>query len=326
MLSGGLVGDALALCSLSGINGPGTFALSQLPASLTLRPAPIGEVMASATLNASGNTPLWYCTENISYRASAITTLRPWDEAAKIHASGIPGVGLRFSSDSRSNWPTRRPIPYDVSYVPWGGNAFLGFPNEIVVDFIRTGIAVGRGDILPFDYKMMFSLLSSEPRADVVLNGTQLRTRLVNNSYYTSCYNPSSDPTVDMGRPYVALIKQGQVNEQNFSVTIRCDGLNPTTKPPVKIYFEGSSPRDGLLNLTGVGQPDVAKGVGIALTDDNGTALPFAKARALPLTWQSSAPDAELYRFDAKAKYIATGGEITPGKADATMTYVLEYN
>ncbi|RIZ50943.1 hypothetical protein AXX04_29995 [Pseudomonas aeruginosa] len=62
------------------------------------------------------------------------------------------------------------------------------------------------------------------------------------------------------------------------------------------------------------------------MKNSKGVDLPFAKARALALTWQSSVPDAEIYSFSGKARYVATGGDITGGKADATLTYVLEYN
>lgn len=33
-----------------------------------------------------------------------------------------------------------------------------------------------------------------------------------------------------------------------------------------------------------------------------------------------------MYRFVANARYVPTGMEVAAGKADATLTYVLEYN
>lgn len=101
--------------------------------------------------------------------------------------------------------------------------------------------------------------------------------------------------------------------------------MNPATKPPVKVYFEGNAVRDGLLNLDNNRAPHVAKGVGIAVTNDKGVALPFTKENALPLTWQSSDPNVERYHFSGQARYVATTGEMTAGKADATLSYVLQY-
>ncbi|MCR3765169.1 fimbrial protein [Pseudomonas aeruginosa] len=200
----------------------------------------------------------------------------------------------------------------------------MPFPNYMAIEFIRTGMEVGRGTVAPFDLATEF-YLGTTPMTHIPITGSSLRTTLVQNIYFTSCHNPYSDPTVDMGRPYAALVKQGQVEERPFSLTIRCDGMNATTKPPVKIYFEGNAVRDGLLRLSDEGQAGVAKGVAIELKNDNGVALPFAKERAVSLAWRNSAPDAEIYGFSGKAKYVATG-EVIPGKADATLSYVLEYN
>ncbi|KWN77944.1 hypothetical protein WM24_30735 [Burkholderia ubonensis] len=52
-----------------------------------------------------------------------------------------------------------------------------------------------------------------------------------------------------------------------------------------------NSPRDGMLLADGQGQAGMAQGMGVALTDSNGADLPFAKERA-----------------------------------DATLTYILQYN
>lgn len=60
------------------------------------------------------------------------------------------------------------------------------------------------------------------------------------------------------------------------------------------------------------------------MTNDKGKDVPFTKGGALPLTWQSSGTNLERYRFSGKARYVATTGEMTAGKADATLTYVLQ--
>lgn len=87
-----------------------------------------------------------------------------------------------------------------------------------------------------------------------------------------------------------------------------------------------NSPRDGMLLADGQGQAGMAQGMGVALTDSNGADLPFAKERALATTWTSSGANTELYRFRSKARYVASGGEVKAGRADATLTYILQYN
>ncbi|MDT4814349.1 Fimbrial protein [compost metagenome] len=295
-----------------------------LPATITLSKANIGDVLASYT-NVHSTTPTWSCQRGDKYGLTAPgITLTPTSGFDNVYDSGVAGVGIRVSFDSHyGNWGGRQYAPLD--YEAFGPTVPVVYPDKVIVEFIRTGMAVGSGETLPLSFSTDF-YVATNPQSRSTISATSQKTKLINKVYYTSCYNPSPYPTVDLGRPYKALVQQGQVTEKAFSLNIRCDGLNPTTKPPVKIYYEGKSPRDGVLDLTGAGQPGVAKGVGIALTNDKGVALPFTKAKALPLTWQASAPDAELYRFDAKAKYIATGGEVTAGKANTTLTYVLEYN
>ncbi|AXF25291.1 hypothetical protein CUJ89_30815 [Burkholderia pyrrocinia] len=177
----------------------------------------------------------------------------------------------------------------------------------------------------PFNLSTHFHI-ATNPKTRISITGTQLTTTLQQNFYYTSCYNPALPPTVDLGRVAIGDLKKGNVTQQDFSLDIRCDGMNPTTKPAVKIYFAGNSPRDGMLLTGGQGQAGKAQGVGVALTDSSGVALPFAKERALRTTWTSSGADSELYRFRGKASYAASGGEIKAGRADATLTYILEYN
>ncbi|WP_146036041.1 fimbrial protein [Pseudomonas sp. LFM046] len=296
--------------------------LGAFPASVTLKAANIGQVMAEFT-QPFGTSHSWECWV-ATFGMKAITSTLALDGTSEnIFQTGIPGVGIRFRFNSTSSyWGINRYPPFSTRLLP-GATVQIWSPSTVTVQFIRIAMEVGRGDITAFDINSEIYWGSNKP---VKVTGTGLKTKIVNNIYYTSCYNPSPDPTVNMGRPAAAHIKRGEVTEHPFALSIRCDGLNPTTKPPVKIYFEGDSPSDGRLKLTGQAQPGVANGVGISLKDDKGTPLPFAKDRALSLTWQRSAVNAEFYRFSGKAKYIATGGNIKPGSANATMTYILEYN
>lgn len=198
------------------------------------------------------------------------------------------------------------------------------FTDRARIDFVRTDIGVGKGDMPSFNYKTSFFIDTSytNPRRAVyAIEGTGLKTRFEHNAFFTTCYTPKSSTEVNMGRPAAEQVKRGSVQNFPFALDVVCEGLNPTVKPPVKVYFEGNSVRDGLLNLNGSGQSGVAKGVAISLSSDKNVALPFSKAKAVALDWQASGPGNEMYRLAAKARYVTTGAE-----ADATLTYVLEYN
>ncbi|WP_119518402.1 fimbrial protein [Pseudomonas aeruginosa] len=309
---------------------PNPASIMMLPATTALGSVPIGGVMASYQVGVGNYAePLWACYDDTMTFGMVpfTTTLKPIDPAQGLYESGVKGVGIRFKfgpSWTGSPWNAPVPLPFEYRTTSSLRNAM--FPKQMQVEFIRTEMDVGRGEVPPFDLATTHYRSDSAGRFEIAVVGTQLKTTLTQNLYFTSCHNPGNDPVVSMGRPYAALIKQGQVEEHPFSLTIRCDGMNAATKPPVKIYFEGNAKRDGLLRLSGDGQEHVAKGVGIELKNSKGVDLPFAKARALALTWQSSVPDAEIYSFSGKARYVATGGDITGGKADATLTYVLEYN
>ncbi|HCF2344625.1 fimbrial protein [Pseudomonas aeruginosa] len=319
-----------AYCDLpSGPPPPPVTLIKNFPATTKLNPAPIGGVMASFTITvAHASTGGWsWCTQsgpNGEWGVTApVTNLNPIDNG--LFDTGVPGVAIRIKPERAYGTIPLPPFTYPT---PKDG-ATLSFITKFTFDFIRTGMGIGKGDIIPFDYKTTFFIDTSytTPRRAVYhIEGTNLHTKLEHNAFFTTCYTPKASTEIDMGTIYTGHVKQGAAPDVPFALNVVCEGLNPTIKPPVKVYFEGNAVRDGLLNLSGTGQQAVAKGVGISLTNDKGVALPFSKSKALPLVWQASGPGSEMYRFSAKARYVPTSGKITAGKADATLTYILEYN
>ncbi|WP_157638646.1 fimbrial protein [Burkholderia ubonensis] len=336
LLGGGWSVPAEAVCKLipGTVAPPSQLRIPALPATTTLKPAAIGAVMASYRLDIVSYSyqTEWTCQDGVGDRwgmGALTTTLALQDESRRVYETGVPGIGIRIGfSGYYSPWVDTFIFPFERN--AWGGSSGTGYtPFSIVtrmlIEFVRTGMEVGKGPMTPFNLSTDYHI-STNPQTRIPITGTQLTTTLVQNFYYTSCYNPAPPPTVNLGRVSAWDLKKGNVTQQDFSLDIRCDGMNPTTKPAVKIYFAGNSPRDGLLLTDGQGQAGMAQGVGVALTDSNGTDLPFAKERALTTTWTSSGTNTELYRFRGKARYVASGGEVKAGRADATLTYILQYN
>lgn len=322
----------MAYCRLPERHPPKPMLISPLPATTTLMPAALGEVMASYTVQVGGSKlGGWsWCAYDGKYgelgMTSVQTSLAPIDGNG-LYESGVPGVGIRLRHQASANWYEPSVPPFSFST---GHDGIIRYaPNLLQVDFVRTAMGVGKGEITSFNYNTSYFIdttYTNPTRAVFPIQGTSLTTKLEHNAFFTSCHTPKSSTDVSMGRPAAAQVKQGAVEEHPFSLDVICEGLNPTTKPPVKIYFEGNSVRDGLLNLNSLGQQGVAKGVGISLTNDKGVALPFNQTKAVALDWQASGPGREMYRFAGKARYVPTNGEIVAGKADATLTYILEYN
>ncbi|AKA25778.1 fimbrial protein [Pseudomonas chlororaphis] len=149
---------------------------------------------------------------------------------------------------------------------------------------------------------------------------------LINDVMFAGCESIGGAVNVPMGKQTIQNISKGSVKEVPFTFDVRCTGLAANTSVPVKVYFEGSSPGDGLLNLTNQGQAGVASGVGISVVNDKGIKLPFDIARSIKLDWNRSTPDGEIYRFVGSAKYVPTTGTMTAGRGDGTMNFVLNYN
>lgn len=308
---------------------PQQVSIKNFPASFTLKKANIGEIIATHTeyfYSETGSAPYWNCGPDDWYRMTPPKITLLASHLPQVYETGIPGVGIRIKFSTRIN-PRYYNLPPPINQsISQGGGGSLYPPQFVTIDFIRTAMGVGKGDFT-FSYETEFSVQTKFPTAGSwhKIVGTSLRTTLKQDVYFTSCHTPRTVTDVNMGRAVVAEIKLGQAKEHAFSLDVQCEGMNPATKPPVKVYFEGNAVRDGLLNLDGGGAANVAKGVGIAVTNDKGKDVPFTKGGALPLTWQSSGTNLERYRFSGKARYVATTGEMTAGKADATLTYVLQY-
>ncbi|POA66643.1 fimbrial protein [Pseudomonas sp. GW531-T4] len=300
--------------------------IASLPATTTLKYAAIGKVMASYQVAVGRRSGGWaWCSKSEWGMTDVVTSLTSRGSQG-LYDSGVPGVGIRIGHISEDGWYTPSFPPFTNKGI---NNFLLYFPKVVTIEFVRTDIGVGKGDMPSFNYKTNFFIDTSYTtpiRAVYAIEGTDLKTKFEHNAFFTTCYTPKSSTEVKMGRPAAEQVKRGSVQDVPFALDVVCEGLNPTVKPPVKVYFEGNSVRDGLLNLEGVGQPGVAKGVAISLTNDKNVALPFSQDKAVALDWQSSGPGTEMYRFAAKARYVPTGTEVAAGKADATLTYVLEYN
>ncbi|WIE52301.1 hypothetical protein [Pseudomonas sp. GM17] len=89
---------------------------------------------------------------------------------------------------------------------------------------------------------------------------SQGTTELVNDVFFAGCESVGAAVNVPMGKQTIENIAKGSVREVPFNFDVRCDGLKPNTKVPVKVYFEGSSQADGMLKLSKLGQAGVAPG------------------------------------------------------------------
>nr|WP_295376359.1 fimbrial protein [Pseudoxanthomonas sp.] len=308
---------AFATCQWNGTAPQSSYNVPRLPSTLDIAKADIGQVLVRRPLFISMNSISWLCSagEPFSFKANVDGLV---SNGAGIYATNVEGIGVRIGSSSDNSKPG-----FHADFEGRVGAPIIWpLNNYIWIEFIRTGTAVGSGAVtLSFTAEWKYGGL-----APVTYRYSSSTTTLVNRIYFESCASAARSIDVPLGKATTSLIRQNAIPKKNFSFEVSCKSPEFTQKPAVKIYFEGKT-QNGLLALTGAGDPGTATGVGIELTDDQGiNKLPFAKNSAINLSWLRRDPDAEVYRFSGHARYVPSGGEVKAGAGDATLTYVLEYN
>ncbi len=283
-----------------------------LPATIAIESAKIGSVLASnkfdpwtkGTYRCAGG-------EKLSLLFNGGLELSGYPNVYKTSIKGIGlKVGITFGGD--------------VFYAPysWYANNWSDYntPRSVVVELVRIDTGVASGN-LSTDFNVTFSA----PGMAFTVKSTG-STQVENDVLFSGCTAVDTLVNVQMGQENIDRLKSDRVAVRPFNFDVRCTGLKPNTTAPMKVYFAGNSSADGMLALSNAGKPGVASGIGIALVDDKGVKLPFAKARSIRVEHHRSDEEGEIYRFSGTAKYTLTTGTVKPGKADATMTYVIDYN
>ncbi|EIU7171579.1 fimbrial protein [Pseudomonas aeruginosa] len=276
------------------------------PSNILLKNVAVGGVMASYPINIDkGYTRCDIDRLPGQVRVSfGVNTVMPL--VGGIYQTGLSGVGIRFSNSQ--------------SLIP-GGYSYRNAPSVIAsvgmntMEIVRTGELVREG-VIDFDFELIGVVQDWEAfRGRYFGQGKVSRL-----GYFEGC--KGDDLNVQMGR--VAIQQIGQMRPRPFTLSVLCSG-GPAKgeKLPVKVYFEGSTAGPGVLRLT----PGGAEGFGISLKTTGGLNLPFARSQALGMDWVRSEMGGERYSFEAVADYISLAGSgAKPGVANATLSYILEYD
>lgn len=298
-----------------------------LPAKLIMKKAAIGGVLARVRQDMGTYT--FSCGYmNINWLRISTAGLTPVPGFDHVYESGVAGVGIRFGFGTEYFASPLWFTDFEDLYAMPAGSVGSMPGNRVFIDFIRTARGVGSGTArtpLSATYTMVSG--SELPRI-IKFAASAPTVELENSIYFTGCAADTPTHEVPLGTAMTTQIAEGRAPWRDFSFELRCLGLSPAQPLPVKIYFDGTL-SSGLVKLQDAGQSGVAKGVGIAVTDKNGNALPFTKAAAIPLEWQRSErgeDPAEVYLLSGRARYGKASGTVVAGRADGVITYVLEYN
>lgn len=288
--------------------------ISLIPAATkTLSLAPIGGRMAYQNFSLRavvGKANLFRCPVNIPTITYSFRIDAPLEDGYDdVYRTNIPGVGIRFVDGF-----LKKALPFEVSYINAIKNARY-LPEPLNMELIRTARDVKTGT-LNVNFKMIAKVQDWEA-AEVNIIGS---TELTSSNYFSGCTGEKHQD-IPLGKVAIPLL--GQQIPHTVGLNVLCTGLLPGSNLPVRIYFEGSNEGPGMLNLT----PGGAEGIGVALTTPAGGKLPFSKFGALTMKWIKSEEDGERYTFEFNAKYVQKGStKIIPGRADAVLNYILDYN
>lgn len=298
---------------LGGGDDQKSFPVSVQPNVLSLGKSPIGSTMNSSSLLTVHNISSYMIkcpyprVPNYKYSYS-IGSGELADGFTDVFKTGTKGIGVRFVRS------TGTPL-LGENEAPNGVTKYYSLPKNLKLQFIRTSRDVGQGDT-PMDFSIVVNVNGWD--AAVIKFEGSINFKSLN--YFSGC-SGTEKINVSMGRVTKSAI--ADIDEKNFNLDVLCSGMAAGTKVPVKVYFEGSSDGPGRLNL----EPGGAKGVEILLRNERGVNLPFSQSSALSMTWVRSEPRGEIYRLPVVADYVKKPAEdIVPGKANATLNYILEYN
>lgn len=296
----------IGTCSWVGNGREKRFIDVTIPGTFNLSTGPIGSVIASSPAISNGS-DLFRCS-GTEYRHEY--TLEGAEQAVvggKVYKTGVDGVGIRFVHSNGAILPS--------SYVGSNTASQWSTPRTLRADFIRTSREVASGDVkMNVTSEQIFS----------GWNARQLRikvdAKVQSQAYFSGCTGVEK-LNVALGR--VSLAGADTARQKPFNLDVLCSGAAAGSRIPVKVYFEGDSDGPGRLNLEAGG----AQGVEISLLNDRGVKLPFSQGSALGMTWMRSEPKGEVYRLPVIAEYAKKASQkVVPGRANATLNYILEYN
>ncbi|HCR3023301.1 MULTISPECIES: fimbrial protein [Serratia] len=264
----------------------------------------VGEQLAVRTENSiNGTTFSFLCSGSVAYRS--MSPLTP-SALPGVFETGIEGVGVTISDlwQSNKNVPVNTAISPNL-LTPWINR------NDVRLTFIKTGPIKTGGDMGGKIIARYY--LDSTSILDLSISGMKViqKSCLVDLNY--------KNQTVNLGSPkrseFNGVGSTAASSERNFSVVLQCQEDNI----PVQVTFEaaGNSPGVGMIDIAD--GADAAKGVAVEVLDENRNPLTFSR----PINYHTAA-EKEI-RIPLMARYKQTGA-ISPGQADAVMTFTITQN
>ncbi|MGJ7604411.1 fimbrial protein [Variovorax sp. LT1R20] len=231
-----------------------------------------------------------------------------------VFTTAVPGVGIRLSryfSDTEVSY-----YPHDRSTTSDFGD--FNAASRFQVELFKIAPVTGNGPLAQGTYTRYYSV------AD---NKSVLTTNLLGEGI--TIITPSC--SVDLGSRNI-LVEFGKVPQSNFkgrgtttgdrkfNIKLNCKaGQNAQNTVYLRMdATQDPSNEQGVLKITQAGST-TATGVGIQVVDDKTVPVKFGEEALVGPSMDGS------YVLPYTARYFQTGDKVTPGRANGTATFTLDY-
>ncbi|MGJ7545756.1 fimbrial protein [Variovorax sp. LT1R16] len=259
---------------------------------------------------------LWRC-RNGGRLDQYIVKGAPVPGSTTIYSTNVPGVGIRLSV----KYASAQAYGYYPGQTGIQGNVDAGVAAgaEFRVELIKTAAETGKGPLSSGDYSLIVG------DGDVIQS--MITTRLSGSG--TTLLTPSCavdagsrNIPVDFGKVALSDFKGrgSTARDRNFNIRLNCQ-MKPNT---VQIRMDATADPanvDGVLRITqAAAGTNTAGGVGIQILNGRTkTAVNFGD------TVDVGPSVAAGYVLPYTARYYQTGNAVTPGQANGTATFTLDY-
>ncbi|MBS78922.1 fimbrial protein [Variovorax sp.] len=230
----------------------------------------------------------------------------------KLYSTNVPGIGIRLLRTISSTQKTYYPHTLSGSFGSFDPNAAFR------VEVYKTAATTGSGPLASGTYTQYYSLDDGKSVLTTFLSANAITIITPTCSVDVGSRNIS----VQFGKvPQSDFKGRGTTAaERNFNIKLNCKAGTGITNT---VYLRMDATKDpagddGVLRIT-QGSTGIATGVGIQVIDGQKAPVKYGEGA---LVGPSKDGD---YTLPYTARYFQTGNAVTPGRADGTATFTLEY-
>ena len=240
----------------------------------------------------------------------------PIENDSKIYTTGVPGVGIRLSTvmGGRGIYPFQSVHRQSAGIHLMPGDRFT-------VELIKTAAVTGNGPLATGTYTRLSGDGDGVSMLTSVLTGTG--TTIITPSCTVDA--GSRNIPVNFGKVTTSSFKgpTSTAGARDFNIRLNCSaGQNAQNTVQIKMDATADPANvDGVLRLTpAAAGTNTAGGIGIQIVDaSTQAAVKFGDTVDVGPSKDGS------YVLPYTARYYQTGNRVTPGQANGTATFTLDY-